>query len=127
MSSEYDSMLIVCQHILNLLVEGPGGDVHSFGGKVVQALLPGPNAANTPYTGHVESKITRAWGQIAVDIASAKSGVCFSNDCFQGMRHSKDITIGRFDWVVAAEDTSVEVGIERSYEKRRRKRLLHKI
>jgi hypothetical protein len=96
MTGQDNGMLVVGQHIVDLFVKCAGRDGHSFAGKIVQALSSCPDPGNASAARHIEGKIARARSHVAINIAAAERGVCFSNDLLKRVRHVWNSTMTAF-------------------------------
>jgi len=81
MPCQDDGMLLIREHVFDLLLEGSTRDLHRLAGKFIQPRFTYVDARDAAAAWRLKDKIGRTRLQIAVDITAAKSRVSFANDC----------------------------------------------
>jgi hypothetical protein len=88
-----DTVLIVCENVLYILLKRTARRRHSRLGKLIQALLAAVRASDCSLSGNVEIPILRTSTEIRVQIPARECGVRFSDDRFYWMCHSVSVSV----------------------------------
>jgi hypothetical protein len=82
-SRKHNGVVVVGQHVLNLLSETAASHLHCLAGKLIQPFPPSPRPCNRASPWYVETEVFRARLEIAIHVTASKRSVSFSNYGFK--------------------------------------------
>ena len=82
-SSEYNRVLLVGEHVLNLFSETALRYLHCHSGKLIKPFFAPPCACYRTATGDIEGEIFGAWFEVTLHVAASKRCVRLSDGPIQ--------------------------------------------
>ena len=88
MPREYNGVVVISQHVLNLFVKSTACQFHSLTGKFPQPFLAASGTGNRASAGNVETEVLGAVLKVTVHIPAPKRCVSFPNNRFKWVCHT---------------------------------------